>query len=76
MNSAGPGRPDTSIYFLERPRVLSATQLAINTSNRGPGPGLIGGRAREQKYDFIVTVYGAIIVGVGQNTKWQRFYYL
>lgn len=26
-NSAGPGRPDTSIYFLDRPSVLSATQL-------------------------------------------------
>lgn len=29
MNSAGPGRPDISMYFLVRPNELSATQLRI-----------------------------------------------
>lgn len=27
MNSAGPGRPDISMYFFVRPNALSATQL-------------------------------------------------
>lgn len=27
MNSAGPGRPEISMYFFVRPKALSATQL-------------------------------------------------
>lgn len=29
MNSAGPGRPDISMYFFVRPNALSATQLFL-----------------------------------------------
>lgn len=30
MNSAGPGRPDISMYFFVRPNALSATQLQLS----------------------------------------------
>lgn len=34
MNSAGPGRPDISMYFFVRPNALSATQLRLYSFTR------------------------------------------
>lgn len=34
MNSAGPGRPDISMYFFVRPNALSATQLVTEQKKK------------------------------------------
>lgn len=38
MNSAGPGRPDISMYFFVRPNALSATQLFTHTKTQRSHP--------------------------------------